>query len=227
MVVRRRRRAAPAAVQDPLFEVQLRPERRYFRQILQALSGSMLSLDPLRAEIAVSRVLGVVWASDPGRDGAAEEAFGSGLVEYARQVHQPAAVALLRVLAATAALREVREAALEALLSQAVSMPDWEPAVGAVTVGRCWLVEDAFGDVATVLCEFGYGSNLRTAARHGVAVQIDQANFSAAVDATLIDDVDDTVHDLRFGRNTRTTTSAWWSRAGPAPCSVVHSRVRI
>ena len=60
-------------------------------------------------------------------------------------------------------------------------------------------VEDAFGDVATVLCEFGYGSNLRTAARHGVAVQIDQANFSAAVDATLIDDVDDTVHDLRFG----------------------------
>jgi hypothetical protein len=199
MATSRRRRAVPVAVQDPLFQVQLRPERRYFRQILQALTGAMLGADPLRAEIAVSRVLGVVWASDPDRDGAAEEAFGLGLVDYARQSHQPAAVALLRVLAATGTLREVRDAAIEALRSQAVPTPDWVPAVGVVTVGRCWLTEDAFGDVATILCEFGYGPNLRHSPRHAVAVQVDQANFSAAVDATLVDDVEAAVHDLVYG----------------------------
>jgi hypothetical protein len=199
MATPRRRRSAPAAVQDPLFEVRLRPERRYFRQILQALTGAMLSADPLRAEIAVSRVLGVVWASDPHRDGAAEEAFGLGLVDYARQSHQPTAVALLRVLGAMGTLREVRDAAVEALRWQAAPMPDWAPAVGAVTVGRCWLTEDAFGDLATILCEFGYGPNLRHSPRHAVSIQVDQANFGAAVDATLVDDVDAAVHDLRFG----------------------------
>ena len=189
----------PAAVQEPLFEIEVRPERRYFRQILQALTGVMLGADPLRAEIAVSRVLGVVWASDPHRDGAAEEAFGHGLVEFARQSHQPPAVALLRVLAAVGTVREVRDAAFEAVRSQPVPTSDWSPAVGAVTIGRCWLIEDAFGDVATILCEFGYGTNIRTAPRHGIAVQIDQANFGTAVDATLVDDVDAAMHDLRYG----------------------------
>ncbi len=195
----RRRRVTPTAVQDPLFEVELRPERRYFRQILQALTGVMLGADPLRAEIAASRVLGVVWASDPHRDGAAEEAFGRGLVEYARQTHKPTSAALLRVLATTGTLREVRDAAAEALRAQPVPMPDWSPAVGAVTVGRCWVTEDAFGDVATILCEFGYGTRLKTAPRHAIAVQVDLANFSAAVDATLVDDVDAAVHDLLYG----------------------------
>ena len=199
VATRRTRRAVSSAIQDPLFEVQVRPERRYFRQILQALTGVMLGTDPLRAEIAVSRVLGVVWASDPDRDGAAEEAFEHGLVEFARQSHQPPAIALLRVLAATGTIREVRDAAFEAVRSQPVATPDWSPAVGAVTIGRCWLTEDAFGDVATVLCEFGYGTNLRTAPRHGIAVQLDRANFDTAVDATLVDDVDAAIHDLRYG----------------------------
>ncbi len=199
----RRRRAAPLAVQDPLFEVQLRPERRYFRQILRALTGAMLDADPLRAEIAVSRVLGVVWGSDPSRDGVGEEAFGLGLVEYARQTHQPTAAALLRVVAAVGTLREVRDAAAVALRVQPVPMPDWSPAVGEVTAGRCWLTEDAFGDIATILCEFGYGTNLRTAPRHGIAVRVDPANLSVAVDATLVDDVDAAVHDLMYGASHR------------------------
>src|SRR5262245_29808485 len=125
LAARRMRRAGPTAVQDPLFEVQLRPERRYFRQILQALTGTMLGGDALAAETSVSRVLGVVWASDPSRDGAAEEAFGHGLVEYARQSHFPAAAALLRVLAAIGTVREVREAAIEALRFHAVQPTEW------------------------------------------------------------------------------------------------------
>ena len=47
----------------------------------------------------MSRVLGVIWASDPTREGVVEEAFGRGLVEYARASNQPTAVALLRMLA--------------------------------------------------------------------------------------------------------------------------------
>ena len=199
MATSRRRRTVPLAVQDPLFEVQLRPERRYFRQILRAMTGAMLGADPLRAEIAVSRVLGVVWGSDPSRDGVGEEAFGLGLVEYARMTHEPTAAALLRVVAAVGTLREVRDAAAEALRAQPVPMPDWSPAIGAVTVGRCWLAQDAFGDIATILCEFGYGTNLRTAPRHGIEVRIDLASLSVAVDATLVDDVDAAVHDLLYG----------------------------
>jgi len=197
--VGRRRGGPPQAVQEALFEVELRPERRYFRQILQALAGAMLGGDPLRAEAAVSRVLGVIWASDPNRDGAAEEAFGRGLVEFARQRAEPAAVNLLRVLAATATVREVREAAAEALAVRAALFPDFDPPVGAVSIGRCWLVEDAFGDHATVVCEFGYGAILRASPRHGLAVQIDQVAHGAAVDITLVEDVDAAELDLRYG----------------------------
>jgi hypothetical protein len=50
-----------------------------------------------------------------------------------------------------------------------------------------------------VLCEFGYGPDLRIAPRHGIAVQVDEAMFSAATDVTLIDDVDVSMHDLQYG----------------------------
>ncbi len=186
-------------MQEALFEVELRPERRYFRQILQALAGAMLGTDPLRAEAAVSRVLGVIWASDPQRDGAAEEAFGRGLVEFIRQRSEPAAANLLRVLAATATVREVREAAAESLAVRAMPPSGFEPPIGAVSVGRCWLVEDAFGDHATVVCEFAYGPSLRDSPRHGIAVQIDQVAHNAAVDITLVEDVDAAELDLRYG----------------------------
>src|SRR5262245_33561667 len=54
----RGRHGAPQAVQQTLFDIELRPERRYYRQILQALTAVMLGGDQLQAEIAVSRVLG-------------------------------------------------------------------------------------------------------------------------------------------------------------------------
>jgi hypothetical protein len=187
-------------VQEALFEVELRPERRYYRQILQALTGALLDGDQLRAEVAVSRVLGVIWASDPARDGGAEEAFGRGLVDYIRQQHtQPVAANLLRVLAATASVREVREAAAAALAVRPWPAAHWDPAVGDVMVGRCWVVEDAFGDHATVLCEFGYGSVVRTAMRHGLAVHVDRIAQGAAADITLVDDVEAAELELRLG----------------------------
>jgi hypothetical protein len=182
-------------VQEALFEVELRPERRYYRQILHALTGALVDGDQLRAEVAVSRVLGVIWASDPARDGGAEEAFGRGLVDYVRQQHgQPVAANLLRLLAATATVREVREAAATALDVRPWPAAHWEPAIGGVVVGRCWVVEDAFGDHATILCEFGYGPM-----RHGIAVHVDRIAQGAAVDVTLVDDVDAAELELRLG----------------------------
>ncbi len=196
----RGRHGAPQAVQDPLFDLELRPERRFYRQILQALIAVMLGADQLHAEVAVSRVLGVIWASDPRHDGSAEEGFGNGLIEYAReQGGQLAAANLLRVLAAIATVREVREAAAAALSGRSMPPSGWAPAVGAVTVGRCWVVEDEFGDHATVLCEFGYGSTAKSAPRHGIAVHVDRVAQGAAVDVTVIDDVDAAEFELRLG----------------------------
>lgn len=195
----RGRRGAPQAVQEALFEIELRPERRYYRQILQALASALVDGDQLRAEVAVSRVLGVIWASDPTRDGGAEEAFGRGLVDYIRQQHsQPVGANLLRVLAVTATVREVREAAAAALAVRPWPTAPWDPAVGDVQVGRCWVAEDAFGDHATVLCEFGYGS-LQRDGRHGLAVHIDRIAQGAAVDIMLVDDVDAAELELRLG----------------------------
>lgn len=199
--VARPRRGAPQAVQDPLFEIEVRPERRYFRQILQALTGVLSGDDPLRAELAVSRVLGVIWTSDPSRDGAAEEAFGAGLVDFARQQHTPIATNLLRVLAVVGTLRETRELAADALDDTVAPARDWTPPVGAVTAGRCWLAEDMFGDLVTVVCEFGYGADPRHSPRHGLAVQIDQANYGTAIDISLLDDVDTFVRELRYGNS--------------------------
>jgi hypothetical protein len=186
-------------VQEPLFEIELRPERRYFRQILQALTGALMGTDQLRAEVAVSRVLGVIWASDPERNGGTEEVFGRGLVDFARHQTQPAAANLLRVLAVLATIREVREAAAAALAGWPWPAAPWQPPVGEVIVGRCWVAEDAFGDHATVLCEYGYGPDLRTATRHGIAVHIDRVAQGAAVDVSLVDDVDAAELELRVG----------------------------
>jgi hypothetical protein len=197
--VLRGRHRAPQAVQEALFEIELRPERRYYRQILQALTGALIGGDQLHAEIAVSRVLGIIWSSDPLRDGGAEEVFGRGLVDFARQTTGPVAANLLRALAATATVREVRDAAAEALAGRLLPPSGWEPDVGSVVIGRCWVGEDAFGDHATVLCEFGYGATLKRGPRHGVAVQIDRLAQGAAVDVTLVEDVDVAELDLRLG----------------------------
>jgi hypothetical protein len=197
--VLRGRHRAGQAVQEPLFELELRPERRYYRQILQALTGALIGGDQLHAEIAVSRVLGVIWASDPQRDGTTEEIFGRGLVDFARQTTGPVPANLLRALAATATVREVREAAAAALTVRPAPPSGWEPDVGAVLVGRCWVAEDAFGDHATVLCEFGYGRTLKLGQRHGIAVQIDRLAQGAAVDVTLVENVDVAELDLRLG----------------------------
>jgi hypothetical protein len=191
----RRRRGVPAAVQEALFEVQLRPERRYYRQILQAFSG--FAFDPLRAEVAAAKVLGVIWASDAGRDGTAEETFGLGLVDYARQTPSPTAVALLRALASVGTVREVREAASQAadrLVGSGLPALTWP----TLFRGRCWAHEDDFGDLTTMVCEFGYGPTWPTSEKHAIVVQVDHVAFSAATSVEVIDDVAGNLQQLQY-----------------------------
>ena len=192
---RRRRRAA--AVQEALFEVEVRPERRFYRKMLDALSRSGFGLDALESELVASRLFGTVWAGQEGpRDGSTEEAFGLGLVDYARHRRVPASVAVLRTTARVAPIREVRDAAAAAaaaLVADGLPEPRWAPAPEALTAGACWAYEDAFGDEATVICEFRY----KSAGRHAILVYVDHASFSVATDAMLTHDVEPLLRDMR------------------------------
>jgi hypothetical protein len=189
------------AVQEALFEVEMRPERRFYRQMLDALSRSGFGDDALESERVASRLFGTVWAGQEGpRDGSTEEAFGLGLVDYARHRRVPASVVVLRTAARIAPIREVRDAALSAaaaLVSDGLPEPRWMPPLEALIVGVCWAYEDVFGDESTVICEFGYGTDLRTAERHALLVYVDHAIFSVATDVMLTRDVDSLVRDMR------------------------------
>jgi hypothetical protein len=176
-------------VQDSLFDVAVRPERRFYRQMLDALARSDFGAVALDAELTVSKLFGTVWLAQPvPRDGSVEEAFGLGLVEYASQRVGPASLTLLRTMAAVAPVREVRQAAASAVDAfGSLASPQWTD----VSVSACWAFEDAFGDHSTIVCSYG-------PAPHALAVQVDRALSGAAVDASLIIDVDATVTALRL-----------------------------
>jgi hypothetical protein len=186
-----------------LFEVQLRPERRFYRQMLDALSRSGFGADGLESELVISRLFGTVWASQDGRrDGSTEEAFGLGLVDYARQRRAPGTVAVLRTLAVVAPIREVRSAAASVanlLTAGGLPEPRWARPPSTLTAGACWAYEDVYGDESTVICEYGYGPDPRTAERHAILVHVDHAMFSVATDAMFADDVDPLLRDMRNG----------------------------
>jgi hypothetical protein len=200
----RSRRRSHDFVQDTLFEVQVRPERRFYRQMLDALARSdfgafgVPSGGDVEAELTVSKLFGTVWlAQRVPRDGSVEEAFGLGLVEYAAQHLGPASATLLRVMAVLAPVREVREAA--AGFAGLVG-PQWTEAVA----GACWAFEDAYGDHTTIVNSYG-------PTQHALVVQVDHGLSGAAVDASFTLDVDDTVTALRL----EATASAGVSTMSP------------
>jgi hypothetical protein len=164
-------------VQEGLFEVIMRPEVRYYRQILDALERSgFAAADELEAYVVVSKILGTVWAGQARRDGEAEETFGLGLFDYVRQRRTPAATVLLRALATLAPIREVRAAA-------AATAEPWSPPAP----GRCWAFDDVYGDQTTLVCEFSLGA---------LVVLVDHARLSVATDALLTDDMEPLIRDL-------------------------------
>jgi hypothetical protein len=157
---------------------------------LDALARSGFGADSASDERVVSRLLGAVWAAhDAPRDGSTEEAFGLGLVEQARLHYTPTSLSLLAALANVAPIREVRDAAANAATVSGLSNSSIETVTPS---GRCWAYEDAFGDLVTVMCEYGskQGSN------HAVAIRVDRATFSAATDVWITEDVEAAIRDL-------------------------------
>lgn len=217
---RAKRRGTVGAVQEALFEVEVRPERWYYRQMIDALWRSDFGADGLESELTISRLFGTIWAGQDGpRDGGTEEAFGLGLVDFARQQHTPTAVALLRTIATIAPIREIRVAAdygADMLTASGLRDPGWTRPIGAASPGRCWVYEDVFGDESTVICEFAYGAE-RTAERHAIVIYVDHAMFSVATDAMLVLDVDPFIRELRNdAKNTMFTlrqVDPAWARA--------------
>lgn len=189
-------------VQEPLFDVTVRFERRYYRQMLDALIRSGFGGGPaLDAELAVAKLFGTVWSAQPvPRDGSVEEAFGLGLVEYAATRPHPAAVALLRAVEVVAPVREVRDAAGVAasdLMTRGLPGPQWT--LFSVAPGACWAYEDVYGDQTTVVTEFTYAS-----AAHAMVLRIDHAASGAATDAYLSPDPDATLAEMRRAATGRT-----------------------
>lgn len=112
--------------------------------------------DPLAAELAVSRALADMAptvTSDVDRPAAQAE-----LVRYLADHQDRAALALLRAAAQTGgpSERAAARAAADTLAAQQVAEPRWFGRLDHLTVGRCLVYGDIFGDQESWVCTFSY-----------------------------------------------------------------------
>jgi hypothetical protein len=139
---------------------------------------------PVDAELWGSDMIGALTRRAPG-DGADAMAdvmaeLAASLVPAAERDASPAALALLRVLAAIGT-PELRTAAAEAagrLTASGVPDPAWAAAIGSPTVGRCWHYGDIGGRQESITVSFGYG-----AAEHALSVLVDHGKGGKIKDA--------------------------------------------
>jgi hypothetical protein len=121
-------------------------------------------------EVLASDVLGSWWKRlPPGED--PDVVFGEGAIGHAARAGTREAMALLRALAVlgvTPAQREAASSAAAALAAAGVTDPPWAATIGQVEVGACWRLADVFGDQASLLSVFGYGSR-----EHGLVTLVD------------------------------------------------------
>lgn len=168
------------------------------RTMLREYVGLAKETDPLVIEMATSVITGSWW-STPETSGPEALDVGMGVLGYAATKTTPAALALNRAMEVLGDGDEERaraRAAAEVLAAKGVQEPVWGSLIGQVEVGRCWQLVDVFGDKATVLCEFSYGTE-----RHGLFAEIDFAEDAAAMYLDVTDDVDETLARLRDGAN--------------------------
>jgi pRiA4b ORF-3-like protein/uncharacterized protein DUF1841 len=139
-------------------------------ELLGAFRPSVRATDPLEVEVLASDVLGSWWKRlPPGED--PDAVFGEGAIGHAARAGTREALALLRALAVlgvTPAQREAASSAAAALAAAGVADPPWAATIGQVEVGACWRVSDVFGDQASLLSVFGYGSR-----EHGLVALVD------------------------------------------------------
>ena len=135
--------------------------------------------NPIDAELWGSDIIGAL--SGDGTDGVdVMTELTASLVPAVEQSATPEALALLRILAAigSPALRAAATEAAERVTASGVADPDWAPAIGSPTVGRCWHYGDVGGRQESVTVSFGYGD-----AEHALSVLIDHGQGGKIKDA--------------------------------------------
>jgi hypothetical protein len=139
-------------------------------ELLRAFRPAVQATDPLDVEVLASDVLGSWWKRlPPGED--SDAVFGEGAIDHAARAGTREAMALLRALAVlgvTPAQRDAAAGAAAALAAAGVTDLPWAATIGRVHVGACWRLADVFGDQASLLAVFGYGSR-----EHGLVALVD------------------------------------------------------
>lgn len=139
-------------------------------ELLGAFRPAVQATDPLEVEVLASDVLGSWWKRlPPGED--PDAIFGEGAIGHAARAGTREAMALLRALAVlgvTPGQRNAASSAAAALAAAGVADPPWAATIGQVEVGACWRLADVFGDQASLLSVFGYGSR-----DHGLVALVD------------------------------------------------------
>jgi hypothetical protein len=135
--------------------------------------------NPIDAELWGSDMIGALSGGEAeGADVMTE--LTAALVPAAEESATPEALALLRILAAlgSPALTTAASEAAERVTASGVTDPDWAPAIGSPTVGRCWHYSDVGGRQESVTVSFGYGD-----AEHALSVLIDHGQGGKIKDA--------------------------------------------
>jgi hypothetical protein len=163
---------------------------RVLREIGQELAEARDALD---AELAVSSIAGSWWDLDMG-DADPEVEIGERLVAHAAgRRRNPAALALLRVMAELGTPAQRRAAAEGAAAHAAGGVP--EPAwVGGLDTARhtgSWAYGDVYGDQTSVLLAFDRPRP------HGIAVLVDHTLGGYAKDAFVVDDPAATLREIQ------------------------------
>jgi Domain of unknown function (DUF1841) len=139
-------------------------------ELLRTFRPALRATDPLEVEVLASDVLGSWWNRlPPGED--PDVVFGEGAIAHAARAGTREAMAVLRALAVlgvTPAQRDAASSAAAALAAAGVADPPWAATIGRVQVGACWRLADVFGDQASLLAMFGYGSR-----EHGLVALVD------------------------------------------------------
>jgi hypothetical protein len=138
---------------------------------------------PIDAELWGSDMIGALSGAEPaGADVMTE--LARSLVPAVEMKATPEALGLLRILGAIGS-PELRQAATEAAARVAalgLQDPDWAPAIGSPTIGKCWHYSDVGGRQESVMVSFGYGT-----AEHALSVLIDHGKGGKIKDAWIDD----------------------------------------
>src|SRR4029453_2224324 len=141
-----------------------------YAELLGAFRPVVQATNPLEVEVLASVVLASWGNGLPAGEGP-DAVFGEGVIGHAARAGTREAMALLRALAVLGVTPAQRDAAANAAGGRAAPAgpaPPWAATIGRVRVGACWRLADVFGDQASLLSVFGYGSR-----EHGLVALVD------------------------------------------------------